>query len=60
MNTIKNHKLIVPEGNPVTLDVYWLADNKPKPIVVFAHGFKGFKDHYTVLQHRQIEEQKTL
>ncbi|MCH2022371.1 MAG: alpha/beta fold hydrolase [Saprospiraceae bacterium] len=44
MNTIKNHKLIVPEGNPVTLDVYWLADNKPKPIVVFAHGFKGFKD----------------
>ena len=28
----------------ITLDVFYTPTNKPKPIVVFIHGFKGFKD----------------
>ena len=31
-------------GKPMVLDVGLKSDNKPKPIVIFAHGFKGFKD----------------
>ena len=29
---------------PITLDVYYNQTNKPKPVVIFVHGFKGFKD----------------
>ncbi len=28
----------------ISLDYYYTTNNTPKPIVVFAHGFKGFKD----------------
>jgi len=51
MNIIKNHLLQGQYGKPITADVYW-ADSKPnKPILVFAHGFKGFKDwgHWEVI-----------
>ena len=26
------------------LDIAWVPDQKPKPVVVFFHGFKGLKD----------------
>ena len=26
------------------MDLRWENDGKPKPIVLFVHGFKGFKD----------------
>jgi pimeloyl-ACP methyl ester carboxylesterase len=29
---------------PVVIDVFYLDDSIPKPIVVFCHGYKGFKD----------------
>lgn len=29
---------------PLVLDVGFKPNNKPKPVVIFAHGFKGFKD----------------
>lgn len=29
---------------PILLDVGFIPTKKPKPIVIFAHGFKGFKD----------------
>lgn len=29
---------------PILLDVYFNESRKPKPIVIFCHGFKGFKD----------------
>ena len=44
MNTIKNHNLKGSHGKDITLDVYWEDGNQPKPVIVFAHGFKGFKD----------------
>jgi pimeloyl-ACP methyl ester carboxylesterase len=44
MNVIKNYILEGRHEKVVTLDVYWKEGNNPKPIVLFAHGFKGFKD----------------
>lgn len=29
---------------PFLVDVYYRNDGQPKPVVVFSHGFKGFKD----------------
>ncbi|MFB0937306.1 MAG: pimeloyl-ACP methyl ester carboxylesterase [Candidatus Azotimanducaceae bacterium] len=29
---------------PCLVDVFYTSNNKPKPIVVFCHGYKGFKD----------------
>lgn len=28
----------------ILLDVYYKNDNNPKPIIIFCHGYKGFKD----------------
>lgn len=44
MNTIKDYTLKGADGKIISLDVCWNASDKPKPLVVFAHGFKGFKD----------------
>ena len=32
------------KGKPIGLDVFYKETGKPKPIVIFVHGFKGFKD----------------
>ena len=44
MNTLENIIVDGKHGKPILLDVYWEATDKPKNIVLFAHGFKGFKD----------------
>lgn len=31
-------------GRPFLADIYYTADGKPKPIVIFSHGYRGFKD----------------
>ncbi|GGF18482.1 alpha/beta hydrolase family protein [Hymenobacter cavernae] len=38
-------------SRPFEADAHYLADGQPKPLVVFVHGFKGFKDwgHFNVL-----------
>ncbi|MEM9822065.1 MAG: alpha/beta fold hydrolase, partial [Bacteroidota bacterium] len=45
--------LIVAEQSdyPFLLDAYYVQDQKAKPLVIFAHGFKGFKDwgHWDLL-----------
>lgn len=33
----KHHK-------PILTDVFYIENNKPKPIIIFVHGYKGFKD----------------
>ena len=49
MNSIKNYNLIVSESHTVTLDVYWLADSKPKPIVTILHDDKsGSIENYSI------------
>lgn len=44
--------VVYPEhGRPFTADATYWPDSQPKPIVLFAHGFKGFKDwgHFNLL-----------
>lgn len=36
--------LTSPSGRPFALDITFVADGDAKPVVVFLHGFKGFKD----------------
>ncbi|TGE14193.1 alpha/beta hydrolase family protein [Hymenobacter elongatus] len=38
-------------ARPFAADARYLPDGQPKPVVVFVHGFKGFKDwgHFNVL-----------
>jgi pimeloyl-ACP methyl ester carboxylesterase len=44
MNILKNHIVSGSANRPILVDAYYLPDGRPKPLVVFVHGFKGFKD----------------
>lgn len=44
MDIVKDIRIEGQHGKPVLTDIYFNNDNKLKPIVVFSHGFKGFKD----------------
>jgi dienelactone hydrolase len=33
-----------PHGRPFLTDVFYIENNQKKPIVIFSHGFAGFKD----------------
>lgn len=44
MEVRKDIQLRGAAGRPFLLDLYFLPDGKAKPVVVFCHGFKGFKD----------------
>ncbi len=39
-----NTHLQSPSGRPFLTDLYYVPDGRTKPIVIFLHGFKGFKD----------------
>lgn len=43
MHAIKN--LLIPgsAGKPIALDIFY-KEEKPQPLVIYAHGFNGFKD----------------
>jgi uncharacterized protein len=38
-------------GRNMLTDVFYIADGKAKPVIIFVHGFKGFKDwgHFNLL-----------
>lgn len=44
MTITKN--IIIPgkHRKPIITDVFYKEDNTPKPVVIFCHGYKGFKD----------------
>jgi pimeloyl-ACP methyl ester carboxylesterase len=44
MNKRKNLILNNPGKKPIVYDIYYKTSNKPLPIVLFCHGYKGFKD----------------
>ncbi|MBC5772815.1 alpha/beta fold hydrolase [Pontibacter sp. KCTC 32443] len=51
-DTLKVDFVVYPEhGRPFTADAVYVPSGKPKSIVIFTHGFKGFKDwgHYNLL-----------
>ena len=44
MQEFKNIQLEGRHGKSVTLDIQVKKDGRPKPVLIFIHGFKGFKD----------------
>ncbi len=44
MIIIKNHILKGKHQKPILTDVFYNKTNKPKSVVIFCHGYKGFKD----------------
>ncbi|WP_452225350.1 alpha/beta hydrolase family protein [Lacinutrix chionoecetis] len=40
----KNKVLIRSNKKPIVFDTFYNATQKPKPLVIFCHGYKGFKD----------------
>ncbi|MBR9913685.1 MAG: alpha/beta hydrolase [Algicola sp.] len=41
---LKNQILERPDKKPIVWDAYFNRDDKPKTLVIFSHGYKGFKD----------------
>lgn len=44
MKSLTNIIINGSKEKPITLDIFYKQTNKPKPVVIFVHGFKGFKD----------------
>jgi pimeloyl-ACP methyl ester carboxylesterase len=44
MNIITNIQVDGHHGKPILTDVFYTENKQQKPIVIFAHGYKGFKD----------------
>jgi len=44
MNSIKNIIVTGSEGRPMATDIFYEQTGGPKPVVIYAHGFNGFKD----------------
>lgn len=45
-------------GKPILTDIFYKESKSPKPVVIFAHGFKGFKDwgHFNLVAERFAQE----
>jgi dipeptidyl aminopeptidase/acylaminoacyl peptidase len=43
MQQQKNLRISGAEGKPVLLDIFY-KESKPQPVIIYAHGFNGFKD----------------
>lgn len=57
MKILRNIQLTGAENRPFLLDAYFKPTSAPKPVVLFVHGFKGFKDwgHWDLIA-RQFAE----
>lgn len=44
MNISKNIAIPGKHDKPILIDVFFADDNLSKPIIIFCHGYKGFKD----------------
>lgn len=44
MNNKRNIIIKGKHNKPILVDVCYLPNNLPKPIIIFCHGYKGFKD----------------
>ena len=45
INILRNIQLTGADNRPFLLDFYCKLNNTKKPVVIFTHGFKGFKDY---------------
>jgi dienelactone hydrolase len=44
MNSFKNIVIFGSAQKPIVLDIFFEDNGNPKPVVIYAHGFNGFKD----------------
>ncbi len=44
MHQTKNIIISGAENNPISLDIFFENENEQRPVVIYAHGFNGFKD----------------
>jgi len=44
MVILKNTRIEGKHNKPILIDLFYKQTQKPKPIVIFAHGYKGYKD----------------
>jgi pimeloyl-ACP methyl ester carboxylesterase len=44
MIIVKNRVLQGKHSKPILMDVFYKESKQPKPVVIFCHGYKGFKD----------------
>ena len=44
MKQIVNHRIDGKDGRPILIDSFFKKNGSKKALVIFAHGFKGFKD----------------
>src|SRR6185312_11835318 len=44
MEVLKNISIAGKYGKPIFADVFYKEGKEAKPIIIFSHGFKGFKD----------------
>ncbi|MFB9055530.1 alpha/beta hydrolase family protein [Mariniflexile ostreae] len=44
MSIYKNSIILGKHGKPILADVFYTENHQPKPIIIFCHGYKGFKD----------------
>jgi len=44
MNRTKNIIITGAAGKPIALDIFFKEDGVEKPVLIYAHGFNGFKD----------------
>ena len=58
MNISYNNILPGKNGKPILLDYGFKQTQQPKPVVIFAHGFKGFKDwgHFNKVMEHFVEQ----
>ncbi len=58
MLLVKNHIIQGKHQKPILLDFGFNYNKTPKPVIIFAHGFKGFKDwgHFNKVMDYFIEQ----
>lgn len=58
MHITKNILIPGKHNKPVVADLFYKDDGKPKPVFIFSHGFKGFKDWgpYDLIAKKFAEE----
>lgn len=44
MERLINHVIQQPTGKPILIDLIWKKNQVKKPIIIFCHGYKGYKD----------------
>jgi len=57
MQVLKNILIPGSHGKPILLDAFFQENGESKPVIIFSHGFKGFKDwgHFNEMAKRFAE-----